>query len=382
MATEPLVLYWNEELKDHLTSAKVGEELAGYVRVGTVGNVMRGAGGLGNGVMLNDGAICREGRVISEEERVPENWEICFDLVPRTKMEGGEVMGWVKDGKKVFSVGMDPGNQRIVIKTTNAQLRSTKIVPLNLATHVTIRMVNNNMKLYLNKEEDCWIHEGKYLGNLTVAIHCCTASTTPADCIVGKLTLSHAKAISPWESRRQIEIRDGASFVLPPNTIEALVCASYGSGSDWVDVTPIVKKKISSNGGINLTVCSKLFRQESSKTSRQLVVSMIPKRKTLPSKQSAGHHVVALYQLWNEEARNHLLTSDPDPFLKKGYVIKHLEGFAYHSLSPDMLLTCIETYTSTETGDTCAVVDLPTLKRIRQLRGYVRTSPGEGCILP
>eukprot|EP01064_Diplonema_japonicum_P000999 TRINITY_DN10656_c1_g4_i3.p1 TRINITY_DN10656_c1_g4~~TRINITY_DN10656_c1_g4_i3.p1 ORF type:complete len:225 (+),score=32.66 TRINITY_DN10656_c1_g4_i3:44-676(+) len=204
MSVDNLVLYWNENLSDHVVTVQNPGE--GYSEVGVVGKVMKSACGLGNGIMLKNEKNmqkCKKNREVASIVDVPRNWELDFDVVPSKVLnEEGFLMSWVASGKSVFSVSIDKGSQRILIRTATALLKSTKLLPVETPTNITIRMVNTNLKLYLNKEEDCWMQEGRYLSNITVSIFSCRDTDTPANACISDITLFPAKTFSIWETQK------------------------------------------------------------------------------------------------------------------------------------------------------------------------------------
>ncbi|KAJ9462175.1 hypothetical protein DIPPA_05569 [Diplonema papillatum] len=101
-----------------------------------------------------------------------------------------------------------------------------------------------------------------------------------------------------------------------------------------------------------------------------------------PNPQSTAKHTTPLYQMWNDSKKNHVLTPDPEPYLSAGYKVKFVEGHAYTKMLPSVLLAAVETYESHTTKDTCTVIDLSTLTRIRKLGGYTLKDTLGGFILP
>ena len=95
----------------------------------------------------------------------------------------------------------------------------------------------------------------------------------------------------------------------------------------------------------------------------------------------AGNKLFPLCQMYNHATKKHVLTSAPEKLESQGFRTLRFEGFAYSTMTPELMLASIDTYISKQSGDIVAVIDLKTLERIRSMSQYTLIQ-NEGCIFP
>ncbi|KAJ9462174.1 hypothetical protein DIPPA_05569 [Diplonema papillatum] len=391
-----LSLFYNEEENDHIVTTKGRPSDAYELVLPSVGRVFKSATCLGDGMILPSSAADdsthgmhqAQNKWIDNHVIVPDDWELTFSVLPTGVVNKPSALFSLyridEADHRVLSVGFSAKSRRLVVYTKDEVpvLSSTLILPEGRATLVHLRWVFGWLRLYIDRQEDCCKPlDNRKIHGVTSILWLGSRTQVAAKACISDISIQPSEPLTCRDVQLEVEEREGAVLDLPLRTIEAVVFARYGAGTSWKNVVSIVQSEIA-DGGLKLKVRDSTFKCPPAKEgSNSLVFGFIPMKKGL-SRESTAKHTTPLYQMWNDSKKNHVLTPDPEPYLSAGYKVKFVEGHAYTKMLPSVLLAAVETYESHTTKDTCTVIDLSTLTRIRKLGGYTLKDTLGGFILP
>ena len=256
---KPLYLHWNEEIEDHVTTTELNME--GYTRLRQVGSVLKGAFGLGDGVVLpNNTSVCEKQKILAEDVVFPRDWELAFELTAvATTVEESEFLRFEDtDGKLVLSCGFKKQSQQIVVRTADVEVKSTMVIPIDKPVNINLRHTVDSVKqlaLLVDGAEDSFKPEPADFSLSRCRMLHCGNENRVALVRLSDITLCAAQNFSVWEQQIELTYNDSEIVNYPTGSIEHLVSARYGTGNTWRNVTKEISKVLK-RGGLELKVRS------------------------------------------------------------------------------------------------------------------------------
>ena len=403
--TLPLYLFYSDKARDHVVSTQSPGDGYDQLPWGSVGHVFKGPTAMGDGIILQGNDVplpALADNVIAQHVQFPKgDWDLTFRLQVLEHKAGSLLRFADSKGGQQLRVELKKTMSRnkkgevetkllLTVTAAGNEIVGPRPILTDRDYKVSVLFIGGKVSLYVDTCRDgmASVTDHAVLTGATT-ITSAEPSGEPAAAVVHDLTLFPSKPVSEWELHTNFSARLGTDFAIRQGCIQFVHSAHFGNRKtgEFVNVTDRIRNRVK-DGGIScfrVTHDSVGVKTSGAPEDTFLVTVYTPSVDFAPDRGNTGVTVVPLYQMWNKTTENHVLTKDPQPFECMGYSQERIEGYAYEAPQTQRLLSEIEIYENRDVDDTCTVVDLKTLERLRSLNDageYTLKLPQQGCVAP